>query len=41
MTAPMDTHLGRTRIVVVGGSGLIGRRLVSILGARGHEVIAA
>ncbi|MEW2360188.1 SDR family oxidoreductase [Spirillospora sp. NPDC029432] len=29
------------RIVVVGGTGLIGSKLVSGLGARGHEVVAA
>jgi nucleoside-diphosphate-sugar epimerase len=29
------------KIVVIGGSGLIGSRLVSILRSRGHEVLAA
>src|SRR6187401_2487952 len=29
------------KIVVIGGSGLIGKKLVSILRQRGHEVIAA
>jgi uncharacterized protein YbjT (DUF2867 family) len=29
------------KIVVIGGSGLIGSRLVSILRSKGHEVLAA
>jgi uncharacterized protein YbjT (DUF2867 family) len=29
------------RIVVIGGSGLIGKKLVTRLGERGHEVVAA
>lgn len=29
------------KIVIIGGTGLIGRPLVGLLGARGHEVIAA
>ena len=29
------------RIVVIGGSGLIGKKLVKLLGERGHEVVAA
>jgi len=29
------------KIVVIGGSGLIGKKLVSRLGERGHEVVAA
>jgi len=29
------------KIVIIGGSGLIGSKLVSVLRARGHEVIAA
>src|SRR5213596_302477 len=29
------------KIVVIGGSGLIGSKLVSLLQARGHEVLAA
>lgn len=29
------------KIVVIGGTGLIGRQLVNDLGKRGHEVIAA
>jgi len=29
------------RIVVIGGTGLIGSKLVSILRQRGHEVLAA
>jgi uncharacterized protein YbjT (DUF2867 family) len=29
------------KIVVIGGSGLIGKKLVKILGGRGHEVVAA
>ena len=29
------------KIVVIGGSGLIGSRLVKKLGAQGHQVVAA
>src|SRR5437763_15772718 len=29
------------KIVVIGGSGLIGKKLVNLLGERGHEVVAA
>src|SRR5690242_8289058 len=29
------------RVVVVGGTGLVGARLVALLGGRGHEVVAA
>ena len=29
------------KIVVIGGSGLIGSKVVTLLRARGHEVIAA
>ena len=29
------------KIVVIGGSGLIGSKLVNLLRARGHEVVAA
>ena len=29
------------RVVVIGGTGLIGSKLVAILGGQGHEVIAA
>jgi uncharacterized protein YbjT (DUF2867 family) len=29
------------KVVVIGGSGLIGRKLVSILRARGHEALPA
>ena len=29
------------RVVVIGGSGLIGSKVVSILRQRGHEVVAA
>jgi uncharacterized protein YbjT (DUF2867 family) len=29
------------KIVVIGGSGLIGKKLVKLLGARGHQVVAA
>ena len=29
------------RIVVIGGSGLIGKKLVKLLGERGHEAVAA
>src|SRR5689334_9893786 len=29
------------KIVVIGGSGLIGKKLVNILRGRGHEVVAA
>ena len=29
------------KIVVIGGSGLIGSKLVSLLRTRGHEVVAA
>jgi uncharacterized protein YbjT (DUF2867 family) len=29
------------KIVVIGGSGLIGKKLVMLLGERGHEVVAA
>src|SRR5262245_1378266 len=29
------------KIVVIGGSGLIGKKLVTILGQQGHEVMAA
>ena len=29
------------KIVVIGGSGLIGKKLVRLLGERGHEVVAA
>ncbi|WP_422771280.1 SDR family oxidoreductase [Plantactinospora sp. WMMC1484] len=29
------------KIVVIGGSGLIGSRVVDLLGARGHQVVAA
>ena len=29
------------KIVAIGGSGLIGKKLVKLLGGRGHEVVAA
>ena len=29
------------KIVVIGGSGLIGKKLVTILRRQGHEVVAA
>ena len=29
------------KIVVIGGSGLIGKKLVKLLGERGHQVVAA
>ena len=29
------------KIVVIGGSGLIGKKLVKLLGERGHKVVAA
>ena len=29
------------KIVVIGGSGLIGKKLVARLGERGHEAVAA
>ena len=29
------------KIVTIGGSGLIGKKLVKLLGGRGHEVVAA
>ena len=29
------------KIIVIGGSGLIGKKLVSILREKGHEVVAA
>src|SRR5499427_1188596 len=29
------------KIVVIGGSGLIGKKLVKLLGERGHDVVAA
>lgn len=31
----------KLKIVVIGGSGLIGTKLVKILHAKGHEVLAA
>src|SRR5947209_8988148 len=31
----------KMKIVVIGGSGLIGSKLVTKLGARGHEAVAA
>jgi uncharacterized protein YbjT (DUF2867 family) len=40
--APPETHLGNNmKIVVIGASGLIGRKVVNYLRARGHEAIAA
>ena len=29
------------KVVVIGGTGLIGKKLVAILGRQGHEVVAA
>ena len=29
------------KIVAIGGGGLIGKKLVKLLGGRGHEVVAA
>jgi len=31
----------KTKIVIIGGTGLIGTRLVNNLRQRGHEVVAA
>ena len=38
---PTATERSTMKIVVIGGSGLIGTKLVSILRERGHEVVAA
>ena len=36
-----ETKSENMKIVIVGGKGLIGAKLVNLLGSRGHEVIAA
>jgi uncharacterized protein YbjT (DUF2867 family) len=36
-----DTKNKKMKIVVLGGTGLIGSKVVNLLGARGHEVVAA
>jgi uncharacterized protein YbjT (DUF2867 family) len=38
-TATIERH--EMKIVVIGGTGLIGSKLVKLLGARGHETVAA
>src|SRR5437588_10903733 len=37
-----EKHMNKkTKVVVIGGSGLIGSKVVNILRQRGHEVVAA
>ncbi len=36
-----ETENKTTKIVVLGGTGLIGSKVVNLLRARGHEVVAA
>ena len=40
--SPINKGAGdRLKVVVIGGSGLIGKKLVKLLGEHGHEVVAA
>jgi len=41
MTNPSSADAGATKVVVIGGSGLIGSQVVARLRADGHEVVAA
>src|SRR5580704_18526869 len=41
MGATWKTEVAAMRIIVIGGSGFIGSKLVKILGEQGHEAIAA
>ncbi len=36
-----ETKTKKMKIVVLGGTGLIGSKVVNLLRARGHEVVAA
>ena len=41
MNTNSSNNKGSLKIVVIGGSGLIGKKVVKILRGQGHEVVAA